>query len=386
MTPQSHPGPGGSPLYLISGEHATAALALVVVLVVAAWMLGRGRLAALAPIDQLLVALLAASAAVHAGLALGGGHGGGTRLLFAADALALGFVARRVARGAAAGRLGALVLLGSIGAYWASSLGANAPDQLGLATKLMEILALAIVVRPGPGQHRRRAVLGNALIAFLVVGTAASSWIGAFRAAASTHTGVAGHHVHAGAIAPPGTVIPFVPEREPTPEEVRAATELLMATRLALARYDDPKVAAADGYKVEGLQGIDFHAANPAYEKDGRVLDPAKPETLVYAVAPDGRPVLMGALFQMQDIKEAGPTIGGPLTVWHAHEHICISIAPLALAGLLSPLGHCPLGSIEVPLTAEMIHIWVVPGAPQPFGDLDEAWKRGYLQASLTRP
>ena len=54
---------------------------------------------------------------------------------------------------------------------------------------------------------------------------------------------------------------------------------------------------------------------------------------------------------------------------------------PSTLAGLLSLLGTCPIGTIDVQLTPEMIHIWIVPGAPEPFGDLDEAWKRAYLQA-----
>jgi hypothetical protein len=33
-----------------------------------------------------------------------------------------------------------------------------------------------------------------------------------------------------------------------------------------------------------------------------------------------------------------------------------------------------------------MIHTWIVPGAPEPFGDLDEAWKRAYLEAVAARP
>jgi hypothetical protein len=33
-----------------------------------------------------------------------------------------------------------------------------------------------------------------------------------------------------------------------------------------------------------------------------------------------------------------------------------------------------------------MIHVWIVPGAPQPFGDLDEAWRRNYLQTIVARP
>lgn len=379
---------GGSPLYQVDPGHVAALIALGVLIVVA-WLLRRGPVPNVAPIDQLLVALLAGSAAIHLGLAIGHDHhGAAVRVLFVVDAALLALVARRVLRGSPAGRLGVLVLVGSVGAYWLSALGGEPPDQLGVATKLGEILALAIVVRPAPGPRRRifRSAAGSAAIALLVLGTAASSWIGAFRASAQTHDAIAGHHVHAGGVAPPGTVLPAIPPRGPTPAERAAAAELVLEARSALARYADPAVAAADGYRVDGLAGMDFHAPNPAYEKDGRILDPARPETLVYALAPDGRPVLMGAMFRMPGMRVSGPAIGGPLTVWHAHEHVCISLTPPGLTGLLSPLGMCPVGSIDVPLTAEMIHIWIVPGAPEPFGDLDEAWKSEYLQATLARP
>jgi len=383
---------GGSPLYQISAEHLAAVFALGVLLV-GGWLLRRNfaRLfvPTLAPVDWLLAGLLTGSAAIHAGLAIGhADHAAGIRALFLVDAFLLGVIARRVLAGARAGRLGAAVLLGSIVAYWVSAIGGEAPDQVGLATKLGEILALAIVLRPAPSRRWRklRSIAGSVAIGLLVVLTATSSWVGAFRASAAEPGAVAGHHVHGGSVAPPGTILPVVPQRDPTPAERAAAADLVQAARVALARYADPAVAAADGYRVKGLAGIDFHAANPANENDDRVLDPAHPETLVYAVAPDGRPVLMGAMFMMPKIGTPGPTIGGPLTVWHAHEHVCFSLTPPALAGLLSPLGMCPLGTIDVPLTAEMIHIWIVPGAPEPFGDLDEAWKRAYLQATSSRP
>jgi hypothetical protein len=383
---------GGSPLYQISADHGAAVFALGL-LIVLAWLLRRSGarlfVPSLAPADWLLAGLLAGSAAIHAGLAIGhDDHAAGIRALFLVDAVLLAVIARRVLAGVRAGRLGAAILVGSIGAYWMSALGGEPPDQVGLATKLGEILALAIVVRPAPSRRARvlRSVAGSVAIGLLVIGTAASSWVGAFRASAAEPGAVAGHHVHAGSVAPPGTILPVTPERDPTPAERAAAADLILAARVALARYADPAVAAADGYRVNGLAGIDFHAANPANENDDRVLDPAHPETLVYAVAPDGRPVLMGAMFMMPKIGTPGPRIGGPLTVWHAHEHVCFSLAPPGLAGLLSPLGMCPLGTIDVPATAEMIHIWIVPGAPEPFGDLDEAWKRAYLQATASRP
>lgn len=374
----------GSPLYQIGPEHSAGLVALI--LLAGATVL-RGRpFQRLAPMQMLLAALLASSAAVHAGLAVGHDHGGPTRLLFLIDAALLALITRRVLRGASIGRLGAATLLGSIVAYWGSTAGGEPPDQLGIATKLAEILALAIAAQPAPGV--RRGWLGGTasglFVVFLVFGTSASAWIGAFRSASHTHDEVAGHHVHGGT-APPGAILPVLTPRDPTPAERAAAERLVLAARSALAKYSDPAVAAADGYQVDGMRGLDFHARNPAHEKDGKVLDPAHPETLVYAVAPDGQPVLLGAMFMMEGIHEPGPPIGGPLTMWHAHEHICLSVVPPALSGILSPLGMCPVGSIDLALTSEMIHMWIVPGVPQPFGDLSDEWKRAYVARVAAR-
>jgi hypothetical protein len=380
---------GGNPLYQIGAEHIAGLIALGALPIVW-WLFLRKGVPALAPIEWLLVALLGASAAIHAGLAVVNDHGLILAVLFAIDAVLLAFVARRVLRRSPVGRLGVAVLVGSILAYWGSALSGEAPEQVGLATKLCEILALAIVLRPAAlpssvGRTARSTAKGLAVV-MLVVGTAAASWVGAFRASAADPAALSGHQIHGGAVAPPGMVMPAVPTRDATPAERVAADQLIVAARNALARYADVSVAAADGYRVEGMVGIDFHAGNLANENDGRILDPAHPETLVYAVAPNGQPVLMGAMFLMPKIGEPGPTVGGPLTVWHAHQHVCISLTPPGLAGLLSPLGACPVGTIDLALTAEMIHIWIVPGAPEPLGDLDDAWKRAYLQAIAARP
>lgn len=370
----------GSPLYHLDTGHIVGVLALVVV-PVALWVLRRRSAAGLPPIDWLLIGLLLGSAAIHAGLVIGNDHGPAIGLLFVLDAVALVVIARRVLRGSPAGRAGAIVLVGSVAAYWLAMLN-EPPDQLGIATKLGEILALAIVLRPAPNARRRMlgSIGRNVAICVLVIGTASSSWLGAFRASAAEPGAVAGHNVHGGSVPPPGTVFPLSAGRDATSSEQAAANSFLLSARAALARYAEPAIAAADGYKVDGLAGIDFHATNPGYEKDGRVFDPAHPEGLVYAVAPSGRPVLLGAVFQMQDLGQPGPAIGGPLTAWHAHEEVCISLTPPALAGLLSPLGGCPVGSIVIPRTAQMIHVWLVPGAPEPFGDLSEAWRRDYLR------
>ncbi len=173
-------------------------------------------------------------------------------------------------------------------------------------------------------------------------------------------------------------LLPIGNDRAATASEAAEARRLYEATAAATARYADPAVAAADGYQTAGMAGTGFHASNPSYQHDGRILDPARPETLVYAVGPGG-PVLLGAMFEMPSIGQPGPAVGGPLTVWHAHDHVCLSLLPPALSGLTSPYGICPLGSITVPITPEMIHVWTVPGAPEPFGDLDDEWLAAFL-------
>ena len=85
-------------------------------------------------------------------------------------------------------------------------------------------------------------------------------------------------------------------------------------------------------------------------------------------------------MFEMEAIGEPGPAIAGPLTVWHAHDHVCFSLTPPALAGLTSPFGVCPMGSITMPVTNEMIHLWTVPGAPERIGHIEDEWLDAYLE------
>ncbi len=110
---------------------------------------------ALAPLHRFAFWLLAATSAAHLGLALG--HGGpGLRLLFLLDAVLLAEAARRLALGRRWRLLAGLLLSGSIVAYWAAVLGGEAPDQIGLAMKLVEITALAVVLRPADARRRFR--------------------------------------------------------------------------------------------------------------------------------------------------------------------------------------------------------------------------------------
>lgn len=383
-------GPGatvGSPMYDMDPTHGLA-VAAVALLPIAVWLARRlggqriERIAAgydgLRPIHKLVFWLLAVTSAAHLGLAVG--HGSpGLRVLFVVDAVLLAESARRLALGRRWRPLAGVLLFGSIVAYWVAVLGGEAPDQVGLATKLVEITALAIVLRPADVRRRTRGLAASGLTIAIVVLTASTAWAGAFGAA-----GGVGAHTHdhgAGAVPGPGTLLPVTHDLEPTPEQVADAEDLHADTATALARYTDPAAAAADGYDVAGIAGLDYHASNETYLHDGRILDPERPETLVYAAGPGG-PVLLGAMFQMPGFGEAGPAIGGPLTVWHGHEAICFSLMPPGLTGIVSPLGGCPVGSFAIPRTVEMMHVWTAPGAPQPFGDLDDAWRAAYVASA----
>ena len=372
----------GNPMYQVIGEHR-AAVALVLLGAAGVWLVARstrnGRplfagyvegYQALPSVRRLLFWLVATAGTIHLGLVLG--HEPGLySAAYLVGAVAELWLARGVLTGRYRRRWAAIVLVGALLAYVGSNLAGEPPDQLGLATKLAEITALWIVVSaPSDRRFRRLAGSGAMVVATTVVGIAA--WAGAFAGVEDSH--------HVGEASQPGTLIPVGEDRDPTAVERVAAEEVYDATVAFVARYENPEVAAADGYNIDGMYGLEFHATNDAYKTDGRIFDPERPENLIYAVTPAG-PVLIGVMFEMEGIGRSGPAVGGPLTVWHAHDNVCIALTPLALAGLTSPFGLCPFGSLTIPITNEMIHMWTLPGAPERFGHLEEDWLDSYLAA-----
>ncbi|MDH3499346.1 MAG: hypothetical protein OEM97_04435 [Acidimicrobiia bacterium] len=364
----------GSPLYEVIPEHETA-LVMALLLPVVVWAIRRvwpqclGAFDRLEPVHRLLAWILVLTTIVHTGLVLGHEPSGFT-VLYVGGAVAPLLALRRLLSGKPWKRMTRVVLLGLTLGYMFTSFS-EPPDSFGLTAKLAEITGLAIAFRPD-AETRWRG-LGASFATFMVAfAVALGGWIGAFAA------GDGGHHL--GASPPPGVLLPPGEDRPPTTAEAAAAAALHRSTVAALARYQDPAVAAAAGYDTTGLTGSGFHAENEALKDDGRVLDPEFPETLVYAVAGSGTPVLLGAQFQTDDVGHVGPAVGGPLTVWHAHDHICVSL-PFGLAGFTSPYGMCPLGTFTVPVTNEMLHVWIVPGleGEKAFGDIDEQWLTAYL-------
>ena len=227
--------------------------------------------------------------------------------------------------------------------------GLEGPDQVGLATKLIELLALALVLVPVRGERRRRdrAWYWAALVSgvpLLTLMTATALW-----AVDLTRPDAA--HVHAGAVLQATNAVP-------TREQQAAATKLYEETRTAILPYADWHRAWAAGYRP-GDQGNlpSTHWMNQAFVKADYVLDPAHPQGLVYANTRHG-PVLLGAMFQMPKLNEFGPDPGGPLTAWHQHENICVT--PLGFEfSLMTPFSVCPLGAIDIS-APPMLHVWIV--------------------------
>ncbi|MHB8688924.1 MAG: hypothetical protein ACYDB4_17285 [Candidatus Dormibacteraceae bacterium] len=227
------------------------------------------------------------------------------------------------------------------------AVGLDSPDQVALVTKLLELTALGLVLVPAPGErvtHRtsRWVSLGVA-VPLLTLVASSTIWI-------VDLTRPDPQHVHAGAVLQATNGVA-------TPEQVAAAAYLYAETKAAILPYEDWHKAWAAGYRPGGNLGGSSHWMNQRYVDAGYVLDPHRPQGLVYADTKHG-PVLLGAMFQMKGIGHFGPDPGGPLTAWHQHENICVT--PLGLEfSLMTPFATCPLGAIGISVSP-MLHVWIV--------------------------
>ena len=257
----------------------------------------------------------------------------------------------------------ALWLLGNLGAYvvWLLA-GWEGPDQVGIACKLIELVALGLVLRlapPGKPSWPRRA--GRAVALPLVT---AASVLGIFIGGFAHPDAL---HAHAGALLQPANP-------SPTAAQQAAAARLLAAVRASIAPFADPQVALAAGFKPGPVSSADplRHWENRA--NAGTVLDPARPQDLVYLQTPSGLK-LLGAMYQMPRIGQWGPDPGGPLTQWHQHEGICLS--PLGFEfSFATPFWGCPVGAINV-TAPPMLHVWFVDNPKGAFSaDFDPRLQR----------
>jgi hypothetical protein len=155
---------------------------------------------------------------------------------------------------------------------------------------------------------------------------------------------------------------PNVPEVAAATDEERARAEALWKASAASAeQWRDPDAAAAAGFRFKDRDEVGperrvrfLHVPNPGWRADGRVLDPARPETLVYWDGPGDRLTLVGVMYTAAR-GASGPAVGGPITRWHDHES-CRD--PATRAKLGRPVnGACPEGQVYR-RSGEMMHVW----------------------------
>ena len=159
-----------------------------------------------------------------------------------------------------------------------------------------------------------------------------------------------------------------------TSAEQHRAEKLLAATIKDLKRYETPAAAQLAGFRSigDGLTG-DEHFVNWSYVNDGHILDPLRPESLVYEVR-NGKQVVAAAMYMMPfgsrftDV----PNVGGPLTQWHVHSSLCLTNDPeqKVLAGFAGAGQACPPGTEKAGNTP-MLHVWTVPNRCGPFAALE---------------
>src|SRR5438445_4182950 len=272
--------PYGRCMYDIATDHAPA-IGASIALLLFLWVFLRGlRLVArrsaswatravdafdrTSALTKLAAVLMLLSGGIH--LALVPGHEGITGILFVIDGL--GFIGLAIAafittwwRRPAAFWLAATILAYLI---WVIA-GWETPDQVGIACKLIEIVALGLVMRlanPTRGSWPRRVWRATAFPLIACV-TTLGIWVGGLAHPDSLHA-------HAGALLQPVAAVA-------TPEEQAAAARLLADTRASIARYRDPAAAIAAGVKPGTVSRADPLRHFEDKANANAVLDPNRP-------------------------------------------------------------------------------------------------------------
>lgn len=172
-----------------------------------------------------------------------------------------------------------------------------------------------------------------------------------------------------------------------TPDHRAAANKLVKDVKAALSRYADLNAATATGYRqttpYRFLRWGPVHFHKRALNRDDGLLDPNRPEALVYFKMPSGQTVLIGAMFLAP--KGQGPRPGGPITEWHVHDNLCVTAT--GSVALADKQGQCPAGAFFVGEAAEMMHVWIFDHPDGPFAHelTPEAIKAALAQYSGTR-
>jgi uncharacterized membrane protein len=145
-----------------------------------------------------------------------------------------------------------------------------------------------------------------------------------------------------------------------TPEQQQWADRFHQrALDIAMRRgWFDYDTAMRQGFQPDRINHTHFPNLENMF--DDVILDPERPEWLIYDPTPDGK-VLMGMMFFTRRPDEVGPTPAGPLAQWHYHPYPrprC-AVQGLWTVGRPDENGKCAEG-IPVNRTPEMFHVWFI--------------------------
>jgi hypothetical protein len=279
--------------------------------------------------------------------------------------------------------------------------GPQFADTLAAALALVAVIGALLVLLPGVSARlsgRQPALVGLATVAAIaltvpgMVATGSHSHAGGHEHGgeaagheddhgAASEESAAGHE-HAGHGAAVVAPTPYDPTKPidlggvegVTPEQQAAAENLIAITLWRLPQWSDPKVAEAAGFHSigDGLTGYE-HLIQWDWINDGVILDPERPESLVYRVGRDGTRTLEAAMYMLPqgETLDTVPELGGKLTQWHIHDNLCFSPGEAPkVRGLTGAGGGCRAGLVKLD-PVPMIHVWIVPHRCGPFAALE---------------
>jgi hypothetical protein len=134
------------------------------------------------------------------------------------------------------------------------------------------------------------------------------------------------------------------------------ARSLMRRTARRLAQLSTPARARRAGYRPAGRwssKGV-RHFNSRRAESDGRVLDPARPESVLFWRGPGGRARAAAAMFRAPSDRPP-PRMGNPLLRWHVH-YVCVKRVPGAPRQIRSR--HCRAGTVARYGVSQMLHVW----------------------------
>jgi len=258
--------------------------------------------------------------------------------------------------------LAGLAVLGA-GVSLSSPRTAKAPNLLAGSMAGVLVLALAIPAMAAPHEH---GAAGHGAGDTAVHGHAGT--------APGDVVGMAGVDHHRAVVA-----VPYDPAKPidlggrpgVTPEQQAEAENLVSVTLVGLPQWSDPEYALANGFHTigDGFTGTE-HFINDDFMNDDVILDPDKPESLVWDVS-GGKRTLAAAMYMEKPGTELAdvPTIGGDLVQWHVHSNLCYNPEGL-VRGVTDGAGNCPIGLVK-PAETPMVHVWIRKHGCGPFAALE---------------